>query len=76
MSEMQDAVQVIRVTYEGLEMFFKVGSGGYRALKDMAGMLKKLLDQEKLEGRTSVRQLLKKEAICRSFLLIPGICQK
>lgn len=37
---MQDAVQVIRVTYEGLEMFFKVGSGGYRALKDMAGMLK------------------------------------
>lgn len=32
MSEMQDAVQVIRVTYEGLEMFFKVGSGGYRVL--------------------------------------------
>ena len=60
MSEMQDAVQIIRVTYEGIEMFFKVGSGGYRALKDMARILKTLLDNEKLVGRKSVKQLLEK----------------
>lgn len=76
MSEMQDAVQVIRVTYEGLEMFFKVGSGGYRALKDMAGMLKKLLDQEKLEGRTSVRQLLKKGGDLQVFSFDTGDMSK
>jgi hypothetical protein len=75
-SEMQDAVQVIRVTYEGLEMFFKVGSGGYRALKDMAGMLKKLLDQEKLEGRTSVRQLLKKGGDLQVFSFDTGDMSK
>ena len=72
MSEMQDAVQIIRVTYEGIEMFFKVGSGGYRALKDMAGILKTLLDQEKLEGRTSVRQLLKKGGDLQVFSFDTG----
>ena len=76
MSEMQDAVQVIRVTYEGIEMFFKVGSGGYRALKDMAGMLKKLLDQEKLEGRTSVKQLLKKGGDLQVFSFDTGDMSK
>ena len=69
---MQDAVQIIRVTYEGIEMFFKVGSGGYRALKDMAGILKTLLDQEKLEGRTSVRQLLKKGGDLQVFSFDTG----
>ena len=30
MSEMQDAVQIIRVTYEGMEMFFRIGNGGLK----------------------------------------------
>ena len=72
MSEMQDAVQIIRVTYEGMEMFFRIGSGGLKALKDMAGILKTLLDQEKLEGRTSVRRLLKKGGDLQVFSFDTG----
>ena len=72
MSEMQDAVQIIRVTYEGMEMFFRIGNGGLKALKDMAGILKTLLDQEKLEGRTSVRRLLKKGGDLQVFSFDTG----
>ena len=72
MSEMQDAVQIIRVTYEGIEMFFRVGNGGFQALKEMAGILKTLLEQEKLEGRTSVKQLLKKGGDLQVFSFDTG----
>lgn len=41
-------------------------------MKDMAGILKTLLDQEKLEGRTSVRQLLKKGGDLQVFSFDTG----
>ena len=54
------------------KMFFRIGSGGFKALKDMVGILKTLLDQEKLEGRTSVRQLLKKGGDLQVFSFDTG----
>lgn len=59
MSEMQDAVQIIRVTYEGMELFFKVGAGGINTAKDIFKVFQKLIETEKLTGKTTVKDLLK-----------------
>lgn len=59
MSEMQDAVQIIRVTYEGMELFFKVGVGGINTAKDFFKVFQKLIETERLTGKTTVKDLLK-----------------
>ncbi|MFV0527630.1 MAG: PcfB family protein [Lachnospiraceae bacterium] len=56
---MQDAAQIIRVTFEGTEMVLKVGKTGWNLVKEICAIVKKILDQEKLEGKTSVKHLLK-----------------
>lgn len=59
LSEMQDAVQIIRVTYEGVELFFKVGAGGINTAKDIFKVFQKMMETEKLIGKTTVKSLLK-----------------
>jgi len=59
LSEMQDAVQIIRVTYEGVELFFKVGAGGINTAKDIFKVFQKLVETERLTGKTTVKDLLK-----------------
>lgn len=56
--EIQEAVQIIRVAYDGIEIAMKVGSGGLNALKKAADLLIGLLDYEKSIGKTSMRKLL------------------
>lgn len=58
--EIQEAVQIIRVAYDGVEIAMKIGSGGLNAVKDVAQVLKGLLDYEKSLGKTSMRKLLMK----------------
>lgn len=58
--EIQEAVQIIRVAYEGVEIAMKIGSGGLNAVKEIAQVLKGLLDYEKTLGKTSMRKLLMK----------------
>ncbi|SCP97751.1 PcfB family protein [Anaerobium acetethylicum] len=60
MSEIQDAVQIIRVGYDGIEIAIKVGSAGIGGVKKVVDFLLTLLEQEKTLGRTSVRKLLMK----------------
>lgn len=56
--EIQEAVQIIRVAYDGIEIVLKVGSGGLSAVQKVAQVLKGLLDYEKSLGKTSMRKLL------------------
>ena len=58
--EISEAVQIIRVTFDGLEVAMKVGSGGINMMKDICLFLKGMLDYEKTMGKTSMRKLLMK----------------
>ncbi len=58
--EIQEAVQIIRVAYDGIEIAMKVGSGGINAMQQALSALKGLLDYEKSLGKTSMRKLLMK----------------
>lgn len=58
--EIQEAVQIIRVAYDGIEIIMKIGSGGLQAVKKIADVLKHLLDYEKSIGKTGMRDLLKR----------------
>ena len=58
--EIQEAVQIIRVAYDGIEIAMKVGSGGIGAMQKAIDVLKGLLDYEKTLGKTSMRKLLMK----------------
>ena len=56
--EIAEAVQIIRVAYDGIEIAMKIGSDGLNAVKKVLGVLKGMLDYEKNLGRTSMRKLL------------------
>jgi hypothetical protein len=60
MSEIQDAVQIIRVAYDGVEIAMKVGSGSIESLKKAIDVLIGMLDYENSMGKTSMRKLLQK----------------
>ena len=48
MSEIQDAAQIIKVSFEGAEIILKMGNTGWQFVKDICAVFKKVLDQEKL----------------------------
>ena len=56
--EIQEAVQIIRVAYDGIEIAMKVGNGGLDAMKKAVTFLKAMLDYEKSIGKTNLRNLL------------------
>ncbi len=58
--EIREAVQIIEVAYDGIEIAMKVGSGGIAAMQKAIDFLKGMLDYEKSLGRTSIRKLLMK----------------
>lgn len=58
--EIQEAVQIIRVAYDGIEIAMKVGSGGIHALQKVLDIFKGLLDYEKSIGKVNMRKLLVK----------------
>ncbi|MEG0962000.1 MAG: PcfB family protein [Lachnospiraceae bacterium] len=58
--EIQEAVQIIRVAYEGIEIVMKVGSGGLGAMQKAIDFLKGMLDYEKSLGKTTMKKLLMK----------------
>lgn len=58
--EISEAVQIIRVTFDGVEVAMKVGSGGLKVIKDLCTFIKGMLDYEKTMGKTSMRKLLMK----------------
>ena len=58
MSEIADAVQIIRVTFEGVEIALRVGSGSVKLMQNAVKFLYGMLNFEKQMGRTSMKKLL------------------
>lgn len=56
--EIQEAIQIIRVAYEGIEIALKVGSGGIAVMQKAVSFLKGMLDYEKTLGKTTMKRLL------------------
>lgn len=60
MSEINDAVQIIRVGYEGVDIAIKLGAGGIEFLQKTVDLLVGLLKYEKTMGKTNLKTLLEK----------------
>lgn len=58
--EIQEAVQIIRVAYDGINIAMKIGSGTLNQVKKAFDLIAALLDREKLAGKTNMRKLLLK----------------
>ncbi|MBE5871257.1 MAG: PcfB family protein [Lachnospiraceae bacterium] len=58
MSEIADAVQIIRVSFEGIEIAMKVGSGSIKAMQNAVKFLYGMLNYEKQMGKTNMKKLL------------------
>ena len=56
--EIQEAVQIIRVTYDSLEIAVKIGRGGIEAAQKAVQSLVSMLEHEKTMGKTNLRKLL------------------
>ena len=59
-SEITDAVQVIHILFEGTDLFLRVAGVGIKPLKQLAKLLMGILAKEKMEGKTSMKNLLKR----------------
>ena len=57
--EIQEATQILRVSFEGVEIMMKILGGGIHTAKDIVKFFGKLMEMERLSGRTSVKDLLK-----------------
>ena len=53
--EIQQAVQIIRVAYDGIEIAMKIGSGSLEQMKKAVDFLIAILDHEKTMGKTDMR---------------------
>lgn len=58
--EIAEAVQIIRVAYDGIDIVLKVGSGTIKSMQQAVEFLKGMLDYEKTMGKTSMKKLLLK----------------
>jgi hypothetical protein len=58
--EITEAVQIVRVAYDGIDVAMRVGSGGIKAMLDVATFIFGMIDHEKLKGQTSMKKLLLK----------------
>lgn len=58
--EIQEAVQIIRVGYDGIEIAMKLGGASIEQIKKFAGFLFAVMDYEKAMGKTDMRKLLVK----------------
>lgn len=58
--EIQEAVQIIRVAYDGIDIAMKIGGGTIEQIKKALDFLIAILEREKTMGRTDMRKLLMK----------------
>lgn len=58
--EIGQAIQIIRVAYDGIEIAMKMGSGTMEQMKRAVDFLIGMLEYERMKGRTSMRKLLLK----------------
>ena len=51
MSEIQDAAQIIKVSFEGAEIILKMGNTGWQFVKDICAYLKKFWIRKNCQGK-------------------------
>lgn len=71
-SEITDAVQVIHILFEGTELFLRVAGAGIKPLKQLAKLIAGILAKEKMEGKTSMKSLLKRGGDMQVFKFPQG----
>lgn len=59
-SEITDAVQIIHILFEGTDLFLRVAGVGMKPLKLLTKLIMGILAKEKMEGKTSMKNLLKR----------------
>ena len=59
-SEITYAVQLIRILFDGTELFLRVAGVGIKPVKQLAKLFMGILAREKMEGKTSMKNLLKR----------------
>ena len=59
-SEITDAVQVIHILFEGTDLFLRVTGAGIKPVKQLAKLITGILLREKAEGKTSMKNLLRR----------------
>lgn len=59
MSEIQDAVQILQLSIQGVEVCFRLRKELLKVLQKLIKFLSNMLFQEKLLGKTNMKQLLK-----------------
>lgn len=59
-SEITDAVQIIHILFEGTDLFLRVAGVGMKPLKQLTKLIAGILVKEKMEGKTSMKNLLKR----------------
>jgi hypothetical protein len=75
-SEITDAVQVIRILFEGTELFLRVAGVGIKPLKQLTKLLMAVLAKEKMEGKTFMKNLLKRGGDMQVFRFPQGQLKK
>lgn len=58
--EIQEAIQIIRVGYDGIDIAMKIGGGAIEQTKKALDFLIAILEKEKAMGKTDMRKLLMK----------------
>lgn len=48
MGEIQEATQILRVSFEGIEIFMKIVGGGLHTAKDIGKFIGRLVEMERL----------------------------
>lgn len=59
-SEITDAVQIIHILFEGTDLFLRLAGVGMKPLKQLTKLIAGILMKEKMEGKTSMKNLLKR----------------
>lgn len=58
MSEISDAVQIMRVAFDGVEVIMKLGNGSLELMQKFVSLVRGMLSYEKQMGRTNMKKLL------------------
>lgn len=58
--EIQEAVQIIRMAYDGIDIVMKIGGGALEQAKKVLDFLLSVLEHEKTMGKTDMKKLLLK----------------
>ena len=74
--EIQEAVQIVRVVYDGIEIAMKVCGGSIGGMKKTVDFLIALMDREKTMGKTDMRKLLMKGGDLQVFQFPSGDTRK